>query len=146
MCIFGICRYSHKRSFFDILNTQESFLDQNSKVKKKISKNRKFAMKELAYGFCQKIDLFLICLFSGYLATKDCFLIVWIESNACYTKIVKFEKSPNTREFACKGLDLSFCQKSTFFSSVFFGICSHKKSFFDILNRKQCFLDRRRKV
>ena len=33
VCIFGICR--HKRSFFDILKGQESFLDQNSKVKKK---------------------------------------------------------------------------------------------------------------
>ena len=33
VCIFGIC--SHKRPFFDILKRQESFLDQNSKVKKK---------------------------------------------------------------------------------------------------------------
>ena len=48
MCVFfGICR--HKRSFFDILNRQECFLDKNSKVGKS-PKNRKFA-KGLIHGF-----------------------------------------------------------------------------------------------
>ena len=48
MCVFfGICR--HKRSFFDILNRQECFLDKNSKVEKS-PKNRKFA-EGLVHGF-----------------------------------------------------------------------------------------------
>ena len=47
VCIFEICR--HKRSFFDILNRQECFLDKNSKVEKS-PKNRKFA-KGLVHGF-----------------------------------------------------------------------------------------------
>ena len=53
-----------------------------------------------------------------------------------------FEKSPKNRKFA-KGLVHGFYQKiDVFLMCVFFGKSSLKGYFFDILNRKECFLDR----
>ena len=57
---------------------------------KQVQKNLKFS-KGLVHGFWQKIDLSLTCVFLGNLATKDRFLIFWIEKNAFQTEIVKFE-------------------------------------------------------
>ena len=82
------------------------------------AKNLKFS-KGLVHGFWPKIDLFLMCVCLGNLATKDRSLIFWIEKNAFQTGILMFEKSPKNRKFA-KGLVHGFCQKSTFFLCVFF--------------------------
>ena len=43
-------------------------------------KNGKLA-KGLVHGFCQKIDLFFMCGLLGNRATKDRFMIFWIEEN-----------------------------------------------------------------
>ena len=115
VCFVG--KSSHKRSFFIFQIEKECFLDRNSKVETS-AKNLKFS-KGLVHGFWPKIDLFLMCVCLGNLATKDRSLIFWIEKNAFQTGILMFEKSPKNRKFA-KGLVHGFCQKSTFFLCVFF--------------------------
>ena len=47
----------------------------------KVEKNRHFA-KGLVHGFCQKINLFLICFFWAKKSRKKHFFIFWIEKNA----------------------------------------------------------------
>ena len=49
-----------------------------------------------------------------------------------------FEKSPKNRKFA----KVVFVKNRRFSYVCFFGKSSHKGYFFDILNRKECFLDR----
>ena len=82
VCFVG--KSSHKRSFFDILDRKECFLDRNINVWKKSKKSK--ICKGVSPWFLSKIDVFLMC--------------------------------------------------------VFFGKSSLKGYFFDILNRKECFLDR----
>ena len=72
---------SQKETFFHILDRKECFLDLKSEVLKNSKKNWHFA-KGLVHGFCQKIDLFLICFFWAKKAREKHFLIFWIEKNA----------------------------------------------------------------
>ena len=60
--MFFLSQESQKETCFDILDRKKCFLDHKSKVLKKTLKNRHFPVK-LVRGFCQKIDLFLICSF-----------------------------------------------------------------------------------
>ena len=69
--LFG--KSSHKRSFFDILDRKECFLDRNINVWKKSKKSK--ICKGVSPWFLSKIDVFLMCVFLGNLATKDPFLI-----------------------------------------------------------------------
>ena len=79
---------TQKKTFFDILNKKEPFLDLKSQVSKQ-SKNRDFS-NGFSPRFFQKIDLFFIF----FLLSKE----------------------------------------------------TQEKTFFDILNRKQCFLDKTSEV
>ena len=45
---------------FDILDKKECFLDQKEEVFKKRQKNLNFP-KGLVHGFCQKMEIFIIC-------------------------------------------------------------------------------------
>ena len=58
-------------------------------------------------------------------------------------KQVKFQKSPKYRTFP-EGLVHAFCQN--FFSNVFLGTSSQKRSFLDILSGKDLFLDQKREL
>ena len=50
-----------KKSFVNILNRKQSFLDQKIEV---LTRTKKCTfLKGLVHGFCPKIELFLICLF-----------------------------------------------------------------------------------
>ena len=50
-----------KRSFLDILNRKQSFLDQKIEV---LTRTKKWTfLKGLVHGFCPKIEFFLICFF-----------------------------------------------------------------------------------
>ena len=107
----------------------------------KVEKNRHFA-KGLVHGFCQKIELFSHMLFlSKKKGRKKHFLIFWIEKNAFQTWKVKFLKSRKNRHFA-KGLVHGFSEKIELF--LIFSLSGKKARanfFFDILERKECFLD-----
>ena len=77
----------------------------------------------------------------GNLATKNRFLIFWMENNGFKTGIVMFEKSLSNGKFA-KGLVHGFCQKSTFFSCVFCWEIEPQKIVFYILDRKRMLFRR----
>ena len=135
---------------------------------KQVQKNLKFS-KGLVHGFWQNIDLFLTCVFFGksshqrsffdILDRKECFLDwnsnVWIKckkSKICkgvspwfLSKKRPFSHMKNSK--ICKGVSPWFWSKNgRFFHSGFLGKSSHKRLFFDILNRKECFLDRNSEV
>ena len=59
LCFLG--KSSQKRSFFDILDKKECFLDRKRNFSK-VQKNRIFP-KGLVHGFCRKIELFIIFVF-----------------------------------------------------------------------------------
>ena len=109
---------SHKVLFFDILDKKKRSLDLKSEVLTKVEKNRYFA-KGLVHGFCQKIDLFLICFFSTQKARKKHSLIFWIGKNAFWTSIVKFYQSRKKSTFS-KAISPWFLSKSRRFFHLFF--------------------------
>ena len=60
---------------------------------------------------------------------------------------MKFSESRKKSAF-CKGVSLWFLSKNRPFPHIFFLLSkkSKKKTFFDILDRNECFLDQKRKV
>ena len=109
---------------------------------KKLLKNRNFA-KGLIHGFCQKIDLFLICFFWAKKARKKHFLIFWIENKAFWTSKVMIWKSRKKSTF-CKGVSSWFLSKNRPFPHMFFwSKKKQKETFFHILDRKECVLDKK---
>ena len=89
-----------------------------------------------------KKSTFLLCVFFGAIkASKKHSLIFWIENNAFWTSKVKFSQSRKKPTF-CKGVSPWFLSKNQPFSHMFFlGKKKQKKTFFYILDRKECFLD-----
>ena len=55
-------KFCQKKSFLNILNKKQSFLDQK-KWSFNNDQKRDFFLKGLVHGFCPNIELFLICLF-----------------------------------------------------------------------------------
>ena len=92
---------------------------QTGIVKFETSPKKSTIFKGVSSWFLAKNRPFLMCIFLGNLATKDRFLIFWIEKNAFQTGIVKFEKDAKNRKFA-KGLVQGFCPKMDVFSQRFF--------------------------
>ena len=90
-------RARQKRSFSNILNRKGNFLEQESEVSKTSDKSN--FSKALVHGFCQKIELFTMCVFFANKGKKDCFLIFWIENNTFQTRKVKFKKRQKNRNF-----------------------------------------------
>ena len=86
--IFFFSQKSQKETFFYILDSKECFLDPKSEI---LAKSKKSTFCEgLVNGFCQKIDLFLICFVLSNKRQKERFLIFWIEKNAFLTTKDKF--------------------------------------------------------
>ena len=115
-CVFFLSQKTLKKTFFDIFSPWFFF------------KNGCFS------------NLF----FLAKKARKKHFFIFWIVKNAFQPWKVKFQQSPKSRHFA-KGL--WFLSKNRRFSYMFFFTKkSQKERVFDILDRKECFLDQKRKV
>ena len=111
----------------------------------KVKKTRHFP-KGLVNGFCQKIDLFLICFFKAKKARKKLFLIFWIETNAFFDVKSEVLKKSKKSTF-WKGVRPWFLSKNWPFSwSCFLSKEGQKETFFDILDTKECFLDHKKKV
>ena len=70
--VFFLSKKSHKEKFFDILDRRECFLDHKRKILKNSKKNRHFA-KGLVHGFCQKINLLIICSFEQRKGERNIF-------------------------------------------------------------------------
>ena len=116
--VFFWAKKSHKQTFFDILDRKRMLFKPQKKTSKKLYQNRHFA-KGLVHGFCQKIDLFLICFFFSKRAIKKYFLIFWIEKKVLWTSKVKFLQSRKQSSF-CKRVSPWFLSKNRPFSHMFF--------------------------
>ena len=77
---------------------------------------------------------------------KKTFFDILNKKNPFYILKVKFQNSPKNRDFS-KGFSPRFFQKIDLFF-IFFLLSkeTQEKTFFDILNRKQCFLDKTSEV
>ena len=113
-----------KETFFDILDRKESWVSP---------------------WFCLRIDLFLIRFYLSKKGRQKHFLIFCLENKVFWTSKVKFSKS-RKKSTICKGVSpWFFFEKSTFSSYFFFSKKRKKERFFDILDRKECFLDHKKK-
>ena len=134
-----LSKNSQKQKVFDILDRKECFLDLKSEVLKKsrkqtfskgvspwfLSKNRPFSYMNFLSKNSQKQKVFDI------LDRKECFLDL---------KSQVLKKSRENRHFA-KGLVHGFCPKNDRFVVFFFSKKAKIKTFFDILDIEECFLD-----
>ena len=89
ICVF-LCKSSHKRSFFGLLDKKECFLGQKKEVLKNSSKS-KFS-KRVCPWILSKIELFIMyyVFFWANQARKDYFLVFWIKKNPFWTRKRKF--------------------------------------------------------
>ena len=112
---------------------------------KKVEKNRHFA-KRLVHGFSQKIDLFLCVLLSKE-SQKETFFDI-VNRKACFLDLKSEVLAKPKKSTFCKAFSPSwFLSKNRPFSLMFFlSKKSQRETFFNILNRKECFLDHNRKV
>ena len=123
--MFFLSKKSQKETFFDILDKKESWVSP---------------------WFCLKIDLFLIRFYLRKKGRKKHFLIFCLENKVFWTSKVKFSQS-RKKSTICKGVSpWFFFEKSTFSSYFFFSKKRKKERFFDILDRKECFLDHKKNV
>ena len=136
--VFFLGKKARKKHFFDILETKECFLDRKRKLLRNCKKNRLFA-KRLVHGFCQKVDLFLICFFWAKKGRKEHFLIFWIENKPFWTSKVKIWKSRKKSTF-CKGVSPWFLSKNRPFPHMFFwSKKKQKETFFIFWIEKNAF-------
>ena len=90
--------------------------------------------------FCQKMTLFIICVF-GQISPEKSVLGIQIK-NECFLDKEKSKTSIFSKEFSPWFLS----KKRTFYHLCFLGESSQKRSFFDILDKKECFLDQKNEV
>ena len=82
--------------------------------------------------------------FQASQARKDRFLIFWIEKNKFQTRKVKFQKGPNKKIFQRGYIVHGFCQKIELLTMrVFQANQGRNDCFFDILDRKEYFLEQK---
>ena len=128
VCFLG--KLSKKRSFFDILNKKDCFLDQKNGVLEKSKKSTFFLSKNRT--FCH------LC-FLGKSSQKRWFFYI-LDKKECFLDRKKELLKSLTYGNLSKGLDHGFGQKIEHFTMyVFWGKLGDKRSFFDILNKQECF-------
>ena len=143
--MFFLSKNSQKKTVFDILENKEYFLDLKSEIPQKskksifckgvspwfLSKNRPFSYMNFLSKNSQKQKVFDI------LDRKECFLDLKSEV------LKKSRKST-----FCKGVSPWFLSKNRPFSNMFFFFSktSQKQTVFEILDRKECFLDQKSEV
>ena len=143
--MFFLGKKSQKETIFDILESKERFLHLKSEVLKEVQKNPHFT-KGLVNGFCQKIDLFLICSFSAKKSHKETFFDI-LESKECFLHLKSKVLKKSKKSTFFKTFSPWFLSKNRPFSHMFFlAKKSQKETFFDILDSKECFLDLKSEV
>ena len=135
--MFFLSKKSQKETFFDILDRKEWFLDHKRKVLKN-SKKSKFC-NGVTPWFLSKNRPFPHTFFLSKQSQKETFIYL-LHRNKCFLDVKNevLKKSKN-RHFE-KGLVHGFCQKIDFFFHIlFFEQRKTDQTFFDILDRKECF-------
>ena len=130
--------------FFDILDRKEYFLEQKSELFKKCVKNRKF-LKGVVHDSCPKLELLTMCAFFPNQGGKDCLLILWIEKNTFQTRKVKLQRRPKNRVFQ-RGQFVFLSKNQACYHVSFLGRPRQKRSFSNILDRKEYFLEQKSEV
>ena len=130
--------------FLDILDRKEYFLEQKSELFKKCVKNRKF-LKGVVHDSCPKLELLTMCAFFPNQGGKDCLLILWIEKNTFQTRKVKLQRRPKNRVFQ-RGQFVFLSKNQACYHVGFLGRPRQKRSFSNILDRKEYFLEQKSEV
>ena len=126
-----------EKNFFSIFWIgKNAFLDLKSEVLEK-SKKSSF-WKGVSPWFCSKNRPFLHVFLSRESQKKNIFSYSG-QKRRLFRLEIWSSKSVKNRHFL-KGLVHGFVKKSTFFLYFFFSKGSQKETFFDILDRKECFL------
>ena len=89
----------------------------------------------------KKIELFTMCAFLPNQERKYHFLIFWIEKNKFLDREVKFQKRPKNWIF-----QRVHVKKLSFLPCVLFGQTKEESSLFNIVSRKEFFLDQKSEV
>ena len=96
--------------------------------------------------FVKKSTFFSYVFFQQKKQERNILLIFWIENKVFWTSKVKFSQSRKKSTF-CKGVSPWFLSKNRPFPHMFFwSKKKQKETFFHILDRKECFLDKKRTV
>ena len=146
MCVF-LANQLRKYRFLIFSCKKESFLDQKIKVWKKSNKSN--FLKGVSPQFLSKTRSFYYLCFLGKSShKKNRFWKFWIKKNAFETRKRKFSKGL-VHGFGQKSqlFIMVLVKKSNFFITyVFLAKLSKKRSFFDSLNKQDCFLDQKNRV
>ena len=134
---------AEKKHFLIFWIEKNGFLTTKDNFKKTL-KNRHFA-KKVSPGFLSKNRFLLFFFFLAKKARKKHFLIFWIENKVFWTSKVNFLQSRKIWTF-CKGVSPWFFSKNRLFFKLFLSQKGQKERFFDILDRKECFLDLKSEV
>ena len=111
----------------------------------KVEKNRHFA-KGLVHGFCQKINLFLICFFWAKKSRKKHFFYI-LDRKECFLDYKREVLKNFHKSTFWKRVSPWFFLKNGRFPNLFFWAKkARKKHFFYILGSKECFLDLKSEV
>ena len=108
--------------------TQECFLDQKSEVSKS-PKIRKF-LKGYSTVFCQKLELFTMCIFCANEATKDCFFNIVDRKECLLDKKSDVSKKVRKIEIFQRVKSMVFVKKSDLLPRVFVGQIKPEKIVF----------------
>ena len=135
-CLFR--KLDQKRSFFDILERKEWLLDPKKWSFKKSKKSKFF--KGVSPWFLSENRIFDQGNCLGKLSHKALFLDVLDRKECLDQKKCGFKQSKNRKYF--KGVSPSFLSKNRiFYQQCLFRKLDQKRSFFDILERKEWLLD-----
>ena len=100
------------------------------------SKNSK-VFKGLLHGFCQKLELFTMCIFCANEATKDCFFNIVDRKECLLDKKSDVSKKVRKIEIFQRVSPWFLSKSRTCYHVCLLGKSSQKRSFFDILDEKK---------
>ena len=144
ICVF-LCKSSHKRSFFGLLDKKECFLGQKKEVLKNSSKSK------FSKGVCplilSKIELFIMYyVIWGQIKQEK--ILFWCsgKKRILFGPEKESFKKVQKIEIFQRGKSMVFVKKSTFLSSVFFGQIKTGKIVFLLFWIKRSFLEQKKEV
>ena len=140
--LFFLGNIGQENVFYDILEGKTPF----QAIKTRSPKTRKIGIfpKGLTHGFGPKMAIFPTFFFSAIQATKMSFMTFQNEKTPFQAIKTRSPKSRKIDIFA-KGLTHGFGKKWPFFQLFFLGIVGQENVFYDILERKNAFLDYKNK-
>ena len=141
--MFFLSKQSKKETYFDILDSKECFLDLKSET---VAKSKKSAFcKGVSPWFLSKNRPFSHMFFFSKKSHRETFFDI-LDRKECFLDHKREVLKNSKKSTFCKGVSpWCFFEKSTFSSYFLFSKIRKKKAFFEILDRKECFLDHKKK-